>query len=279
MVRMGNVWDRTLEVLNGRGGMLAGVAVLTLFVPAAINAAYAAYVPAGGIPRAFGALALTLATTVAALWGQLWIIAAAVDPSTDRAAARRQADARLMPAIGVGLLLAVVVSLAFLPTVALLAAAGVDLSAMMNGGQTAVTAPGAAGLAGLYTLVMLVVLLFLGARMLPLYAVVLRERLAVGAIARSWRLTRRHTWRIVGVLLLFLVVLLIATWAAQSVVGLIVRLILGPDARATVALIAALAGQAASTALTLIAIVFSGQLYVALVAREQALRERRAQAA
>ncbi len=44
---MGNVWDRTSEVLSGRGGMLAGIAALTLFLPGAINAAYVAYAPVG----------------------------------------------------------------------------------------------------------------------------------------------------------------------------------------------------------------------------------------
>ncbi len=34
MVKMGNVWDRSTEVLSGRGGMLAGIAIPTLFVPA-----------------------------------------------------------------------------------------------------------------------------------------------------------------------------------------------------------------------------------------------------
>ena len=119
-------------------------------------------------------------------------------------------------------------------------------------------------------------MLFVGARLLPLYAVVLEERLAVAAIARCWRLTRRHTWRLVGTVLLFVVVLMIATWAAQSVSGLIFRLILGGNAQATVALLAAAVAQAVSAALTLVAIVFSAQLYVALVARERMLRDKAA---
>jgi hypothetical protein len=70
------------------------------------------------------------------------------------------------------------------------------------------------------------------------------------------------------------VVLMIATWAAQMVSGLIFRLALGADAQKTVAFLAAAVGQAVSTALTLVAIVFSAQLYVALLAREQLLREK-----
>ena len=277
MVKMGNVWDRTVEVLNGRGGMLAGIAVLTLFVPAVIDAAHTAYAAPGMAKVAVGAL-LTLATTVVALWGQLALIAASTDPATDRAAALRQANARLTPALLVALLLALVFSLLFFPVVALLVAAGVDFTTIGNGVAPNVTSPGAAALAGLYGLVALVVLLFVGVRMLPLYAVVLHERHGAGAIARSWRLTRRHSWRLIGALLLFLLVLLVATGAAQSVSGLILRLVLGADARATVDVLAAAIAQAVSTALTLVAVVFSAQLYVALVARERLLHERAAQA-
>ncbi|MCQ4504282.1 hypothetical protein NON27_29320, partial [Vibrio parahaemolyticus] len=78
------------------------------------------------------------------------------------------------------------------------------------------------------------VLLFVGARLLPLYAVVLRERLGLGAIDRAWRLTRRHTWRLVGAVLLFMIVVMIASWAAQAVAGLVTALVLGGDAVATV---------------------------------------------
>ena len=275
MVKMGNVWDRTMEVLNGRGGMLAGIAVLTLFVPGVISAAYAAYATPGTATAAIGAL-LALATSVAALWGQLYVIAAASDPGTDRASALRGANGRLLPALLLGLALVAIMLVALLPAAVLLAMAGFDFAALSQGATQGTVAPGPALLASLYAIVVLIVMLFAGARLLPLYAVVLHERLGLGAIARSWRLTRRHTWRLVGVVLLFLIVLMIATSAAQSVGGLVFRIILGADARATVTFVAAVIAQAVSTALTLIAIVFSAQLYVALVARERLVRERAA---
>ncbi|WP_294138572.1 hypothetical protein [Sphingomonas sp.] len=272
---MGNVWDRTMEVLNGRGGMLAGIAVLTLFVPGVISAAYAAYATPGTATAAIGAL-LALATSVAALWGQLYVIAAASDPGTDRASALRGANGRLLPALLLALALVAIMLVALLPAAVLLAMAGFDFAALSQGATQGTVAPGPALLASLYAIVVLIVMLFAGARLLPLYAVVLHERLGLGAIARSWRLTRRHTWRLVGVVLLFLIVLMIATSAAQSVGGLVFRIILGADARATVTFVAAVIAQAVSTALTLIAIVFSAQLYVALVARERLVRERAA---
>ena len=243
MVRMGNVWDRTMEVLSGRGAMLAGIAVLTLFVPAVISAGFTAYAtpapPAAPAPaiNALGVL-LTLAVSIVAVWGQLFVIAASSDAATGTAAARAQANGRLLPAILLALALAAILTVALLPAVVLLALAGFDFAALSQGATPAAIAPGMALLASGYAAIVLIVLLFAGARMLPLYAVVLHERLGLGAIARCWRLTRRHSWRLVGVLLLFLVVLMIATSAAQSVGGLIARIILGGDARATVAFVA-----------------------------------------
>jgi hypothetical protein len=70
MVKMGDVWDRTSEVLGGRGGMLAGIAILTVFVPGVINAAYTSYAPAGGLRSAIVVL-LLIAVTIASIWGQL----------------------------------------------------------------------------------------------------------------------------------------------------------------------------------------------------------------
>lgn len=277
MVKMGNVWDRTMAVLNGRGGMLAGMAILTLFVPPVIAAAHSAYATPGGGTAAIGAL-LALVTAIAALWGQLFIIAASSDQDVDRATALRQARSRLLPALLLAVVLAVIMTVVILPAFVLLSFAGFDFVAMSRGGNPGSIAPGMALIASLYVVVILIGLLFVGARLLPLYAVLLHECLGLGAISRCWRLTRRHTWRLVGVVLLFLVVLLIATTAAQLVGGLLVRLILGGDALATVAFIAAIIAQAVSTALTLIAIVFSAQLYVALVARERMLHERATQA-
>ena len=275
MVKMGNVWDRSVAVLDGRGGMLAGVAALTLFVPQVIAAAHMAYVPTSTAKVVTGAV-LQLVVTIVALWGQLLITAAASDPAVDRAAAARLAWSRFGPALAVALVLAIAVSVLFVPAFALFAYAGIDLAHMGDGTTSVISSPGAAGAGGLYTVVMLIVVLFVAVRFLPLYAVVLHERLGLGAIARSWRLTRRHTWRLVGAVLLFLIVLIVAGMAAQSVSGLILRLTLGAEAAATVGFLAASIAQAVSTALTLLAIVFSAQLYVALVAREQLLRDKAA---
>ena len=39
MISIGNVWDRTTDVLSGRGAMLAGIAGLLILVPTLVSAA------------------------------------------------------------------------------------------------------------------------------------------------------------------------------------------------------------------------------------------------
>ena len=72
------------------------------------------------------------------------------------------------------------------------------------------------------------------------------------------------TWRIIGVLVLFCIVLLVATGAAQSVTGIVFRLVLGADSVATAAFLAGVAGSIVTTVFTALAAVFTAQLYVAI---------------
>ncbi|MGR6329686.1 hypothetical protein ACU5AX_11525 [Sphingomonas sp. XXL09] len=272
MVKMSNVWDRSTEVLSGRGGMLAGIAIPTLFVPAVLRALWAlatAPVPgtaAGPAAALVGGL-LAIVIALISLWGQLALIAAASDPATQAADARHLATARFLPALGIAALLVAVLTVLALPPAVLAIQAGFDFTAPAGAPQPVTMAPGTAIGLSLYLVVLGLVILFVGARLVPLYAVVVNERRGLGAIAEAWRLTRRHTWRIVGVLLLWGIVLLIATWAAQAVVGTVFRLALGAGALNVVAFLVAVVGAAVSTVFSVIAIVFTAQLYVALVRR------------
>lgn len=274
MVRMASVWDRSSAVLSGRGAMLAAIAAPTLFLPGVIRAGYIwATTPIGGGPApvsaAIGGL-LGIVVALVSLWGQLALIAASSAPETQGPDARRIATARFLPALGVIVVLVVALTLLALPPLFVMARAGFDFAAAAAGTQQLAVAPGAAAFAGLYILVLGIVLLFVGARLALTYAVIVNERLALGAIGRSWRLTRRHTWRIVGVLLLWVVVLLVATWATQAVVGTLLGLLLGREGVATVLFVTAIATAAVSTVFSVIAIVFTTQLYVALAAQRRA---------
>ena len=41
-IKMGTVWDRTLDVIRGRMAILAGIALATVYVPGLLGPAYAA---------------------------------------------------------------------------------------------------------------------------------------------------------------------------------------------------------------------------------------------
>lgn len=261
MTRMGDVWDRTVAVLQGRGGMLAHIAALAIFLPAAVRAGAQAYAdPASpGLKALLGLIAI--AALVVSVWGHLAILAAASDPAVLRSDAMRMATRRLAPAVGLSLIVVVVVGLLFAPMMIALAGSGVPLQAMTTGGA-ATLPPRVAGFIGLYTLAFLIVALIVGARLVLLNAVIVLERTGIGAFARSFRLTRGLTWRIIGVLLLYVVVLLVAGGAAQLVAGTIAALLLGAGATAT--FIAAVAGALVGAVLSVVAIVFTAQLYAAV---------------
>ncbi|GGB36556.1 hypothetical protein GCM10011380_27420 [Sphingomonas metalli] len=262
---MGTVWDRTTDVLRGRAGILAPIAAVAIFLPSLVNTALSLGLKKGTPTAAVLAMVVALAVLFANVWGQLAMLAIATHPATTRADAGHAATRRVLPAVGVLLLLGLLFFLLVVPPIVMMARAGVDLTS-----QTAMQSMPAqlSTFVGLYSLILLIVLLFVGARMLLLNAVVLNERRGVGAIARSWRLTRGMTFRLVALLVLFGVVVLIPTLAVQSVVGLVFRLILGQGGQVVTAFVAAAAGAAVTTAFTVVAAAFTAQLYVAAVAEE-----------
>lgn len=265
MTTISKVWDSTTEVLGGRIGMIAPVALLTAFLPGLIGAARTAYGASTTPGFAIATLAIALVTLVLTIWGQLVILAIATDPATTAASARTQATARLLPTIGVTLAIVIGFMLLLVPMIVAVAFSGVDLTALST--ATATTMPrmpaGTNTFLLLYSLALIVITLIVTARLMLTNAVVLNERRGLGAIGRSVVLTRGLTLKLIGVAILFAIVLGVSTLAAQSVSGLIFRLILGADNIATATFLAAAVGSLVSTGFTALAYVFTARLYVA----------------
>lgn len=264
MVRMGNVWDRTVEVLSGRAGMIAAVALLGLFLPAVVRDTVVLYSVMASVVFAYIVVGsvLSLVALLFSTWAHLAIAAIATDPATTRAEAGRQARARLLPAFGITFLIGLVMIAALLPPIVVLAQSGFDFSAALSEGsaaQSAMPPAGAAIFASLYVLALGIVVLWIAARLVLLYPIILNERLGLGAIRRSIALTRGLTWRIVGVFVLFTIVVTIATKAVQSVVGLVFGLVLGEAGSLPTSVVVTLV----SAGFTAIAAVFIARLYVA----------------
>lgn len=272
---MGTVWDRALEVLRGRASIMAPIAALAIFLPTVANNAVVAYgQPTAGAGASVGTSALgavvSLLVLIAGVWGQLALLAIATDPATTRDDAGRQATRRLGPALGVVIVLVAIFALLLLPAIIPLVQAGLDMS---NPQSVQSLPPGTAGFSLLYVFLFALAAIVIGARLILINPVILNERRGLGAIRQSFQLTRGLTWRIVGVMLLFGILLLIAMFAAQAVTALIFRLILGADALPTVTFLSSTVGAVVSTALTVVAAAFTAQLYVAVTGKDAHLAD------
>jgi hypothetical protein len=274
MVNMGTVWDRAVEVVNGRAAMLVSIAALTLWLPAVLLQAIG-LVANGGAPAGAGPahdasvlpFLLSLIGAVLAILGQLALIAVASDPATTRAEALAIAGRRLPLAIGLVLLLALAVFVVLIPAVAPIVAA-IPNPAVMTAQTVDATikglAPGTRATINLYVFALVAVLIWLTARLALLNAVIVNERAGVRSFARSFALTRGLTWKIVGLLVLFGIVVLVVTLATQSVVGVLFGLLLGADNAGLRALLSTAVAAIVTSAITITWTAFLAQLYVAI---------------
>lgn len=262
MVRIGTVWDRTVEVISGRTAILASIAALTLFLPTVVRDAITLAVAGGPAATLLGAV-VGVIMAVVTIWGMLALIAVASDPAVDRAGGFRIGAAALPGTILVVIVLGLAFGLLFLPAIILLSRAGFDFTAAAAGATQPGISPGALGAVSLYSIALLAVAIWAGARLAVLYPVLVNERRGLGSIARSFDLTRGLTWKIIGVLILYGVVFLVVLLAATSVAGLIFRLVLGGENATLVQFLAAVVGAAVTAVFGVLQAVFTAQLYLA----------------
>ncbi|HET9509657.1 MAG TPA: hypothetical protein VFO80_00770 [Sphingomonas sp.] len=267
MVKMGYVWDRTVETLGDRLGVILPIAIFGIFLPSAgLTVAEGLRESAAPLLK-IGLSLVSLVASLLSLWSQLAIIAAAIDPRRGPADATGTASRRLFPAIGVFLLLGIAASVLLIPAFVLLTLGGLDSTALATGQvEMSRLAPGFVGFAVLYALIAMIVILFVGARLAPVTSVVVEERRGAGAIAHAFRLTRGLTWRLVGVLLLYAIVTMVSVLAVQTVLGTILRLFdSGTGPITMTGVVTAIAAAAVSAVFTVLASVFCARLYVAIV--------------
>ena len=266
MVKMGDVWDRTVEFLGDNLSIVMPVVLIALFVPSSISGSLQDLAQSGGSGVRLGLAILSLGFSILSLWAQLAIVALAIDPAIGRGLTR-VATARLLPAIGVFLLVALAFMVLALPVIVLLVVSGVDFTAMQQGrAEQAGLSAGYALALFLAFLVVLIAAIVLAARLLPLTGVIVAEQRGAGAITRALTLSRGLTWRLIGVVILYAVVALVAVLAAQTVFGSILRLVAGGDGPITIArIVTAVIVSGVSTAFTVLASAFCGKLYAALV--------------
>jgi hypothetical protein len=277
MVNMGTVWDRATEFLSDNLSAVVPIALLAIFVPYSV---FGNLMPLVGHSSAFGNLTyavILLVLGIAISWGGLAITALALDPVAGRNAAAQAATNRLLPMLGIKLLYLGILIVLLLPVGIGLAASGIDLQAMARGGSAAAPAGnGALAMVALYLPVLFGLYLFIAARLLLLDPVIVAERRGVGALTRSFALTRGITWKVIGVVILYFIVSQVAQKATQFVFGSILGLVAGGEGQVTVAtVLTSILVAAVTTAFAVLASAFVAKLYLAVRDAREAIVEAR----
>jgi hypothetical protein len=269
-VTMSGVWDRTSEVLAQRQAPLGLIAAASLWLPAVIQQALtgatlgeAPPAAAGGAAAGAGGLVALLVALVG-LWGKLALVAVASEPGATARGAWRLAGRRLPAMVGLSLLvvlgvilLAVPLMVAMAPYTAAAALAGAD------GGRALFAAmpAGRRDFLIVYVLGLAIALLCLFVRLCVLNPVVVNEARGIGSFRRSLEVTRGHFWQLLGVTLLFGLVIWVAVYATQTVVGTVAALLIGTRHAAAVALVTTIFTAAVGAVGSVVALVFTAQFY------------------
>jgi hypothetical protein len=275
MVDIGAVWDRTVEFVSDNLSAVVPIALIGTFVPTTIfnSILPLALIGSQGEQLAIGAVLVVLGLWM--LWGKLGIVALALDPHGGRPGAVQMAGRRLLPAIGVSLLLLVGVIAVTAPILIVPQMGGFDFAAAANGHPTEISG-NVKGFVGLYGLLLCVVFFWVGARLCVLLPTIVMERRGFAVFARSFRLTRGIALKLVGVILLYLIVSVVSQKAAQFVFGALLGLMFGGEGAVSlpVVLTSILVGVVA-TAFTVLAAAFTAKLYRALRDARESIVEAR----
>ncbi|MDP5278841.1 glycerophosphoryl diester phosphodiesterase membrane domain-containing protein [Sphingomonas sp. DG1-23] len=267
MVKMGTVWDRTAEFLSDNIAAILPIALLAFFVPASIEGNFEAATTGAG--PGFKALlsALQILFALVSLWGSLAITAMALDIASERSAANI-ATRRFLPALAVTLVIFVGAALLVLPIPGILAFSGYDMAAIANRDPVAISSQ-MGWFIGLYLIALTLLLLWLAARLILATPVVIRENRILSAIGQSWSLTRGAALRIVGVILLYAIVSIVAGLAARTVFGSIFALVAGNDGEGVTlsTVMTSIVVGAVQSAFMVIPPAFTARLYLALTAQ------------
>lgn len=263
-VDMGTVWDRTTEFLSDNLGTILPVAAVAIWLTSAASQVV------GGAILQLGPVTtylLMFLLSLPALWGQLFVIALALDSDATRASAQASATRAFVPAVLAMLLLYVAWIVLAAPIGIAFAMSGVDMAALQagSGGALDAISGGAAAFMLFYGLALFVAIVFLGTRLAMLYQVVVAEGGIVSAIRRAFALSRGLFWRIFGVMLLFGLVYAVAAAAVGSVFGLIFAwLAPGAGPFGVGAIVVGLLVGLVNTAFALLIQVFLTKLYRAI---------------
>lgn len=264
MVVIGSVWDRTVEFISDNLSAVVPIALMGVFVPLSI---YTSLAPlAAGVAPGQRSLiyCVMIALGLWSLWGKLAITALALDPHAGRPGAIQIAGRRFLPTVGISLALLAAVLIATAPMWIALQLSGFDFAAAASGHLTP-PSDAVRGFIVLYGLAFAVLVIWVAARLSALLPTIVMERRGLGALRRSFRLTRGFALRIAGVVLLYAIVAFVAEKATQFVFGTILGLLFGDERAVSLAtILTSILVGAVATGFTVLATAFCAKLYLAL---------------
>jgi hypothetical protein len=257
---MGTVWDRAAEFLTDNLPAILPIALFAFFVPLSIMGGLGPVLNAQVEGLFYVLWAIVFALAVLVNWGGLTLIAMAMEREAEPGAA---AARRLVPAIVVWIAIGAGLVLLSLPVTLML------MSGAREGGSLSIPVAVAWPLV-IYVLVAIVAAIWVLARLILVYPVIVAEKRWFGAIARSWVLTRGIGLKVVGVILLYFLVSTVGMLATQTVFGSIFKLIAGPDGGLSLSsVLTSVMIAVVGTGFSVIVPVFTAKLYLILDAAER----------
>jgi hypothetical protein len=260
MVKMGTVWDRAAEFLTDNLPAILPIALFAFFVPLSIMGSLGPVMNAQTEGLVYILWAIVFALAALVNWGSLVLVAMALEREGEPG---KVAANRLVPAILVWLAVGALMVLLSLPVVLTL------MSGPREAGTLSIPVVVAWPLM-IYLVAAIIAAVWLLARLILVYPVIVAERRWFGAIWRSWVLTRGIALRIVGVILLYFLVSIVGMLATQTVFGSVFTLIAGPGGGLSLSsVLTSVMIAVVGTGFSVIVPVFTAKLYLALDAAER----------
>lgn len=264
MVKMGTVWDRAAEFLTDNLPAILPSALFAFFVPLSITGSLEPVLYAPEQALTYVLWGIVFGLTALVNWGSLVLVAMAMERDGE---GKRDAGAlaarRLVPALLVQIAIFALLTALFAP-VALTLTAG-----ERAGGTWSIPVVVAWPLM-IYLVCAIIAAIWILARLVMVYPVIVAEGRWFGAIWRSFVLTRGNALRIVGVILLYVLVSIVGMLATKTVFGSIFTLIAGPgDGMSLSSVLTSVMTAVVGTGFSVIVPVFAAKLYLALDAAQR----------
>lgn len=275
-VSVSAVWDRATEFLGDNIAPVIAIALPFIYLPQLVQNSLQ---PIASDPTSSGiVIFVSFVAILVGIWGQLQVMALALDPGRPAGDARAVASVGLLRVIVVSILLSIATLMLFVPIFGALWGAGIDFEAVARASASGTAPPPPPGMTAsigwflvLYATAMALFLIWAGVRLFVVNTVILAEGKMLEAIARSFQITRGHTLALIGLMLLYGIVSFVAVLAAQTVFGSIFGLVLGGEGRITIATVMTAAVSAmVATAFALLLASFAVHFYLAVRARDVA---------